>query len=351
MPSSTQTFQSRGNHERVPQKFRVGRKKTCNHSKMRGVPAVVFSAWWRPVAAVWSAPHRWSSGTRCIDKERKNRLASVAAEIRMQAHQGVTSSEMRRWPQEPRDDSLKKHDMDEKPLREKASFALEDLAPYIEAVNFLRQAGITDIKPVNLDDMFPAFRWKYHPRKRQEPHQTTLLYPIGTGRTGQCWLAVTKEGCICVVKVFTKRGRDWYNLLEKAEIECEGWNTIYSNHLDGKVSELVLTLDNEIHLRMPYIRALSDTADGEIRERMRLLQEGGEGSLAQALRFFAAQGYRHPSIKWKHVGRESSDPESKIIFFDLGSVERPVNWGDGAREKWAQESLDHLWDAIYNGNL
>jgi Family of unknown function (DUF5898) len=275
------------------------------------------------------------------DNEYENRLATVTAELQSEARREESRNKMRLLGEDQWEDFVKKHDMDEKQLQFEFVCKLRgEKVPYLEAMEFLKEAGITDIKLFKWDGLFPVFRWKEHPDKRQQPHQATLLYSIGSGRTGQCWLTVTEEGCICVTKVFIKhRWHSFQQLWSDAKIECEGWNKIYCKHLEYKESELVRTPDGDVHLRMPYIRALADTAQGELRERRRLLREGCDGALGKALRFFVEQGYRHPSIKWKHVGRESTDPESKIIFFDLGLVEKPSRWD---KEAWVQQSIRNL---------
>jgi Family of unknown function (DUF5898) len=190
---------------------------------------------------------------------------------------------------------------------------------------------------------FPLFRWDDFPDSN-DCSNSPLHLPFGSGATSHCFFTVKYDGTVCVHKFFYPRFRHTNEKqLSEAYAERDAWNQIYRHYLGN--FECTVGLDPQErynYLQIPYIRALADTAQGEIDERRRLLKEGKQGALAQALRFFAAQGYRHKSIKWKHVGRESILPGSKIVFFDLGRVDRPARWEASDQEAWVEESLKYL---------
>jgi hypothetical protein len=184
----------------------------------------------------------------------------------------------------------------------------------------------------------PMFQWDKNPNDISSS-QVHMLLQLGTGGRGRCFLGVTPEGSMCVRKYFLPR---YYSLRERAGPDCRAWNKVYFNHSGKKECFVDETGRGRVYLQIPYIGALADTVEGEMKERQRLLQEGDQGALAQALRFFASRGYRHLSLKWKHVGRESTLPGSKIMFYDLGNIETPWSGKESDQEKWVKECLNDL---------
>jgi Family of unknown function (DUF5898) len=269
------------------------------------------------------------------DEEHQNRLAAVAAELQARSRQEAHEKKLASAEEKHREEIIKEYEAEERRIQmefvrlrrgeEKTKGLKTDLLEELESGQLAR---------------CPLFRWNDCPKDLDG--RTHILFRFGTGQAGVCFLVATPGGTVCVRKMFYNVSY-WMDMdvRRKACAECDVWEKIYANHLGFDSSEAYQNEEGHSIL-LPYIRALSDTEEGEIKEQKRLLEEGDQGALAQALHFVAKQGYRHLSIKWKHVGRESLLPESRIVFFDLGRVEQPTEWQESDQEAWVQECLRNL---------
>lgn len=172
-----------------------------------------------------------------------------------------------------------------------------------------------------------------------------LFKHLGMGANGDCCLAATnsKNPSFCAVKFFAER----HTALECAQKEEFCWHAIYETLPKARVVPLPPTsnqdkIQEDACLCMPYLVPIDDHE-----ERKKALTDG---SVKGCLQDFAAKGYHHNEVRWRHLGRfrlKHDDPSStKVYLCDLGNLrkrdtESDCEWGQ-ATSCWIQESTSKL---------
>ena len=173
-----------------------------------------------------------------------------------------------------------------------------------------------------------------------------LFKHLGMGVNGDCCLATTEsKQSFCAVKFFADRK----SALQDALNECERWNSINVELPKSRVvslppaSEYGDEITQDACLCMPYLEAIVSKAD-----RTNALKRG---YIKACLERFAAKGFLHEEVRWRHLGCfrvDPSNPASSMVFLcDLGNLrerreeESDHEWGQ-ATTLWMKESIAKL---------
>ena len=169
---------------------------------------------------------------------------------------------------------------------------------------------------------------KYQQFPRSDVKRLYVVHPLGYGAFGECCIAVTENGCVCVVKFF-RSPSDGNSSENCAESEMNNWNEVY----ERKAVPKCFTMDGPEgpYLVMPFLKPVA------LEDRKKLLEEC---KIKTALESFASSGYIHDDVRWRHFGWWGED----LLMLDLGGVTKEP---DESRVRcWIDRSLCILQERI-----
>jgi Family of unknown function (DUF5898) len=158
-----------------------------------------------------------------------------------------------------------------------------------------------------------------------ETNEIYLFHHLGSGESGACCLAMTKNGeqC-CVVKFFLMQARKTTGRKLAAQ-ELENSNKVYGSSLPQCCVGYLINEDG--YICMPYLKPV---------QKCKRLTRIQDGSVKKALTLFAKSGFKHEEIDWRHVGQFGKE----LYLLDLGDI---TKFGaDDDKEKWIDSSIEKL---------
>jgi hypothetical protein len=180
---------------------------------------------------------------------------------------------------------------------------------------------------------FSTIRLKKQPKLdsfiQEGTRQLFVIHHLGMGASGNCCLAVTRNGgSCCAIKFYH------HNLQEQDQLagrELDNWNSVY-----GKVNNFpkckVWRVAGGPCLIMPYLHPIP-----AVERQTRLT----DGSIKKALQMFAKSGFVHEDVKWRHLGKwNMGTPNEIIVLLDLGLIRKVRDELEG--ESWCTESFEKL---------
>ena len=133
-----------------------------------------------------------------------------------------------------------------------------------------------------------------------------LLADLGGGGDGRVWLASTPNGSACVLKFSNDNNR------ESLEEEARIWKTVW------KCGVIVKVLNSRPVLVMPWLKSCT--------KEDYLTNPDIQSTVMEAFKKFAAAGFEHNDISYRHIGLYRKDSKLKALLFDLArvsSIDRP----------------------------
>lgn len=187
--------------------------------------------------------------------------------------------------------------------------------------------------------------------RKKDVGEILLFKNLGLGANGDCCLATTRcRNWFCAVKFFAERD----SALECATKEQLRWNTIYNELPQSRVVTFPTTTVSEngdntdktdACLCMPYLIPIDDD---EARQNAL-----NDGSIRDCLVEFAAKGYLHNEVKWRHLGlfrsqsKSQSASATKVYFCDHGNLrERKEEESNACWESLSIEWMENSMTAL-----
>ncbi len=127
-----------------------------------------------------------------------------------------------------------------------------------------------------------------------------LLADLGGGGDGRVWLASTPNGSACVLKFSNDNNRE--SLKEEARI----WKTVW------KCGVIVKVLNSRPVLVMPWLKSCT--------KEDYLTNPDIQSAVMEAFKKFAAAGFEHNDVSYRHIGLYRKDSKLKALLFDLARV-------------------------------